>query len=124
MRHSPAPSPIPPLPSPIAPSYRCGITRPIRKLNAICAWALLVSLLPRFAHSDYTGHARPTPPHRASSPCTLTDIVSEDHLPKYFHLFHSNPAKLREKVEWAKRALTNCNLCPRMCGVNRHEKVG
>ena len=32
--------------------------------------------------------------------------------------------KLFEKVEEAKKHITNCNLCPHKCGVNRREEVG
>ncbi|KXS20114.1 hypothetical protein M427DRAFT_131521 [Gonapodya prolifera JEL478] len=45
-------------------------------------------------------------------------------MPRYFNLLYSKPAKMREKVEMAKRALQNCNLCPRRCGVNRFERAG
>ena len=31
---------------------------------------------------------------------------------------------LLQKVEEAKRHITNCNLCPHKCGVNRMEEVG
>lgn len=32
--------------------------------------------------------------------------------------------KLLEKVEAAKKHITNCNLCPHQCGVNRKKEVG
>ncbi|MDD3727185.1 MAG: hypothetical protein PHN40_02480, partial [Dysgonamonadaceae bacterium] len=31
---------------------------------------------------------------------------------------------LSKKVEEAKKHITNCNLCPHKCGVNRIEEVG
>ncbi|MDA8227914.1 MAG: 4Fe-4S cluster-binding domain-containing protein [Desulfitobacterium hafniense] len=37
---------------------------------------------------------------------------------------HFNRGELKEKVIEAKKHLTECNLCPHECGVNRKEKLG
>ncbi len=45
-----------------------------------------------------------------------------DHQPGYCKLLANG--KLSEKVKEAKNHLTQCNLCPHECGVNRAEKLG
>lgn len=43
-------------------------------------------------------------------------------LPKYLTLLENG--ELLEKVEAANKYITNCNLCPHQCGVNRKKEVG
>ena len=60
------------------------------------------------------------PAHRRSlhlAPPFLLD----DYVPRYQKLSSRDAAKKRSL---AYAHLRNCNLCPRMCGVNRHETTG
>lgn len=55
--------------------------------------------------------------HRSIAPQFLLD----DYLPRYQLLSPLQEAKKRAE---AYAHLRNCNLCPRLCGVNRFEKTG
>ena len=55
--------------------------------------------------------------HRSTAPQFLLD----DYLPRYQLLTPIQEAKKRTE---AYAHLRNCNLCPRLCGVNRFEKRG
>ncbi|KAJ8114166.1 hypothetical protein OPT61_g3882 [Boeremia exigua] len=59
------------------------------------------------------------PAHRALhlAPPWLLD----DYIPRY-HLISSIDASKKRSQAYAH--LSNCNLCPRLCGVNRYEKTG
>lgn len=59
------------------------------------------------------------PAHRALhlAPPWLLD----DYIPRY-HLISSIEASKKRSQAYAH--LSNCNLCPRLCGVNRYEKTG
>ncbi|KAL1303624.1 hypothetical protein AAFC00_006984 [Neodothiora populina] len=48
-------------------------------------------------------------------------FLLDDYLPRYQLLSSVDAAKKRSK---AYAHLRNCNLCPRLCGVNRYEKTG
>ncbi|SFG38330.1 putative pyruvate formate lyase activating enzyme [Desulfotomaculum arcticum] len=48
--------------------------------------------------------------------------MQPNYLPRYRNIL-SNKI-LQNKVEQARKHLTNCNLCPHNCGVNRQEKIG
>lgn len=45
----------------------------------------------------------------------------DDYIPRY-HLISSIDASKKRSQAYAH--LSNCNLCPRLCGVNRYEKTG
>lgn len=60
------------------------------------------------------------PPHRRKlhlAPPFLLD----DYIPRYHQLSSIDASKKRSA---AYAHLRNCNLCPRLCGVNRYEKTG
>ncbi|PKS08843.1 hypothetical protein jhhlp_003452 [Lomentospora prolificans] len=48
-------------------------------------------------------------------------FLLDDYMPRYMTLTSIDAAKKRSR---AYAHLRNCNLCPRMCGVNRYEKTG
>ncbi|TID25669.1 pyruvate formate lyase activating enzyme [Venturia nashicola] len=48
-------------------------------------------------------------------------FLLDDYIPRYHLLSSVDAAKKRSK---AYAHLKNCNLCPRLCGVNRYEKTG
>lgn len=48
-------------------------------------------------------------------------FLLDDYIPKY-HLLSSVDASKKRSAAYAH--LRNCNLCPRLCGVNRYEKTG
>ncbi|EHK20838.1 uncharacterized protein TRIVIDRAFT_50503 [Trichoderma virens Gv29-8] len=48
-------------------------------------------------------------------------FLLDDYTPRYLRLTSRDAAKKRSK---AYAHLRNCNLCPRQCGVNRHETTG
>ena len=45
----------------------------------------------------------------------------DDYIPRY-HLLSSVDASKKRSLAYAH--LRECNLCPRLCGVNRYEKTG
>ncbi|KAM3065793.1 hypothetical protein ACMFMG_009983 [Clarireedia jacksonii] len=48
-------------------------------------------------------------------------FLLDDYIPRY-HLLSSVDASKKRSTAYAH--LENCNLCPRLCGVNRYEKTG
>jgi hypothetical protein len=48
-------------------------------------------------------------------------FLLDDYIPRY-HLLSSIDASKKRSAAYAH--LRNCNLCPRLCGVNRYEKTG
>ena len=48
-------------------------------------------------------------------------FLVDDYIPRYQTL---PAAKVAKKRSAAYAHLRNCNLCPRLCGVNRYEKTG
>ncbi len=48
-------------------------------------------------------------------------FLLDDYIPRYQTLSSRDAAKKRSK---AYAHLRNCNLCPRLCGVNRYETTG
>ena len=48
-------------------------------------------------------------------------FLLDDHVPRYMTLSSVEASKKRS-LSYAH--LRNCNLCPRLCGVNRYEKTG
>jgi putative pyruvate formate lyase activating enzyme len=48
-------------------------------------------------------------------------FLIDDYTPRYMALSSIDAAKKRSK---AYGHLRNCNLCPRLCGVNRYETTG
>jgi len=48
-------------------------------------------------------------------------FLLDDYIPKY-HLLSSIDASKKRSAAYAH--LRSCNLCPRLCGVNRYEKTG
>ena len=75
----------------------------------------------RFFSRHYLPNARfPASPTRRKlhlAPPFLLD----DYIPKYL-LLSSIEASKKRSLAYAH--LRNCNLCPRLCGVNRYEKTG
>lgn len=59
--------------------------------------------------------------------CTVRELhlappfLVEDYIPRYQSLSSIDAGKKRTA---AYAHLRNCNLCPRLCGVNRYEKTG
>lgn len=62
---------------------------------------------------------RPRQPRRALH--LAPPFLLDDYVPRYMTLSSVDAAKKRSK---AYAHLRNCNLCPRMCGVNRYETTG
>jgi putative pyruvate formate lyase activating enzyme len=64
---------------------------------------------------------------RTQAPSTLRKLhlappfLLDDYIPRY-HLLSSVDASKKRSAAYAH--LRNCNLCPRLCGVNRYEKTG
>lgn len=48
-------------------------------------------------------------------------FLLDDYIPRYQQLSSVEASKKRSA---AYAHLRNCNLCPRLCGVNRYEKTG
>jgi putative pyruvate formate lyase activating enzyme len=48
-------------------------------------------------------------------------FLLDDYIPRYHQLSSIDASKKRSA---AYAHLRNCNLCPRLCGVNRYEKTG
>ena len=48
-------------------------------------------------------------------------FLLDDYIPRY-HSMTSVEASKKRSAAYAH--LRNCNLCPRLCGVNRYEKTG
>lgn len=48
-------------------------------------------------------------------------FLLDDYIPRYQMISSVNASKKRSA---AYGHLRNCNLCPRLCGVNRYEKTG
>jgi len=48
-------------------------------------------------------------------------FLLDDYIPRY-QLLSSVDASKKRSAAYAH--LSNCNLCPRLCGVNRYEKTG
>ena len=48
-------------------------------------------------------------------------FLLDDYIPRY-HLLSSTDAAKKRSLAYAH--LRNCNLCPRLCGVNRYETTG
>lgn len=67
-----------------------------------------------FRYPPYT-----TPPRRALH--LAPPFLLEDYTPRYMALSAVDTAKKRSA---AYAHLRNCNLCPRLCGVNRYETTG
>ncbi|KAF2459031.1 hypothetical protein BDY21DRAFT_199410 [Lineolata rhizophorae] len=64
------------------------------------------------------------PPATSSSRRTLylaPPFLLDDYIPRY-HLISSVDASKKRSLAYAH--LRNCNLCPRLCGVNRYETTG
>lgn len=82
----------------------------------LCNMALLPRLRPALSSALA---ATPRSPRRALhlAPPWLLD----DYIPRY-HLISSVDASKKRSAAYAH--LSNCNLCPRLCGVNRYEKTG
>jgi hypothetical protein len=79
-----------------------------------------MGLLPRFRSTLKISLAvSPRPSRRALhlAPPWLLD----DYIPRY-HLISSVDAAKKRSLAYAH--LRECNLCPRLCGVNRYEKTG
>jgi len=64
---------------------------------------------------------------RTQAPSTLRKLhlappfLLDDYIPRY-HLLSSVDASKKRSAAYAH--LRNCNLCPRLCGVNRYERTG
>jgi putative pyruvate formate lyase activating enzyme len=48
-------------------------------------------------------------------------FLLDDYIPRY-HLLSAIDASKKRSAAYAH--LRNCNLCPRLCGVNRYDKTG
>lgn len=78
---------------------------------------MLRQLLPRPRAAPHLRDLRHTSRHLHLAPPFLVD----DYIPRYQQLSSRDAAKKRSQ---AYAHLRNCNLCPRMCGVNRYETTG
>ena len=79
-----------------------------------------MALLPRLRPALIRALAAPARPARRAlhlAPPWLLD----DYIPRY-HLISAIDASKKRSQAYAH--LSNCNLCPRLCGVNRYEKTG
>jgi putative pyruvate formate lyase activating enzyme len=59
--------------------------------------------------------------HRRHRSYLSPPFLLDDYIPRY-HLISSTDAAKKRSEAYAH--LRNCNLCPRLCGVNRFEKTG
>jgi putative pyruvate formate lyase activating enzyme len=85
---------------------------------------------PRLASLDglprIQSRARPVLGASFTYPCSRTlhlapPFLLDDYVPRYINLSSIDAAKKRSA---AYAHLRNCNLCPRLCGVNRYETTG
>lgn len=63
---------------------------------------------------------------RAAAPSARTlhlapPFLLDDYTPRYQQILSTDAARKRSQ---SYAHLRNCNLCPRLCGVNRYEKTG
>ena len=83
-----------------------------------------MALLPRLRPALRVG-LRISPLHRAPklhrSLYLAPPYLLDDYIPRY-HLISSVDAAKKRSLAYAH--LRECNLCPRLCGVNRYEKTG
>ncbi|KAL6851357.1 hypothetical protein ACO1O0_008485 [Amphichorda felina] len=77
----------------------------------------MIRLLTRRAGCSSWGLGATAPRHLHLAPPFLLD----DYVPRYQTLSSRDAAKKRSQ---AYAHLRNCNLCPRLCGVNRYETTG
>jgi putative pyruvate formate lyase activating enzyme len=89
-----------------------------------CSMALLSRLRPTVKPFQ----SRTAPVHRVSPPQSsrrslylAPPYLLDDYIPRYQLLSSIDAAKKRSL---AYAHLRECNLCPRLCGVNRYEKTG
>src|SRR5436189_4297542 len=61
----------------------------------------------------------PSPPRRTLH--LAPPFLLDEYIPRY-HLLSSTDASKKRSLAYAH--LRQCNLCPRLCGVNRYEKAG
>jgi hypothetical protein len=81
-------------------------------------WAFRLWARPLMTRGIRPQHASVGRRHRSYlSPPFLLD----EYIPRYHLLSSTDAAKKRSE---AYAHLRNCNLCPRLCGVNRFEKTG
>lgn len=111
-RHAVISGPIEPLHSPLASLLY------LRAINEAIIMALLPVFRPALRHTCRR-FPRITPARRSLhlAPPWLLD----DYIPRY-HLISSLDAAKKRSLAYAH--LKECNLCPRLCGVNRYEKTG
>jgi len=64
---------------------------------------------------------RPTNPRQTRSLHLAPPFLLEDYTPRYMSL-SSRDAAMKRSAAYAH--LRKCNLCPRLCGVNRYETTG
>ncbi|KAL4885151.1 hypothetical protein BJY04DRAFT_180268 [Aspergillus karnatakaensis] len=76
-------------------------------------------LRPRLHPSHRTSHLLPRTPRRTLG--IPPQYLLDDYTPRYALLTSQQASKKRSK---AYAHLSNCNLCPRKCSVNRFEKTG
>ena len=79
-----------------------AFVRPLKRANAFKTPSFAAAVSPRRLHL--------APP-----------FLLDDYIPRY-QMLSSRDAALKRSKAYAH--LRNCNLCPRMCGVNRFETTG
>lgn len=81
--------------------------------------ALLSRLRPALKPRTWALSIPPTPTRR--NLYLAPPYLLDDYIPRY-HLLSSIEASKKRSLAYAH--LRECNLCPRLCGVNRYEKTG
>ncbi|PSS16776.1 hypothetical protein M430DRAFT_248214 [Amorphotheca resinae ATCC 22711] len=82
--------------------------------------ARLARSTPRFTRGAFPNR-RASPLFQARNLHLAPPFLVEDYIPRY-QLLSSVDASKKRSAAYAH--LRNCNLCPRLCGVNRYEKTG
>jgi hypothetical protein len=93
---------------------------PFSSLNVNMYYPRVVRPVLGYKRNSLPARFAQRPPHRRKlhlAPPFLLD----DYIPRY-HLLSSVNASKKRSAAYAH--LRNCNLCPRLCGVNRYEKTG
>ncbi|PQE10281.1 pyruvate formate lyase activating enzyme protein [Rutstroemia sp. NJR-2017a WRK4] len=75
----------------------------------------------RLHNRCFVSRIQPSPSIQVRRLHLAPPFLLDDYIPKY-HLLSSVDAAKKRSAAYAH--LSNCNLCPRLCGVNRYEKTG
>ncbi|KAJ5030162.1 hypothetical protein J3E71DRAFT_389165 [Bipolaris maydis] len=82
---------------------------------------LVVMILQGTRELAFTSCLRPRRPSMRRSLYLAPPYLIDDYIPRY-HLLSSVDASKKRSLAYAH--LRECNLCPRLCGVNRYDKTG